>query len=285
MDDYDDSDVGLAPEEKKYAKSGNLDWFKGEKGFNYRASIVYFNSLDTSIIKAMQAKARKDGKALDKDAVRAKIKEVLAKRAEELSKPVDALAEHEKLDITNVRFKRLEAYYKEGVGYALSRLGKDGPEADAIWNQLGDVKVYFTTLLLMYRCSRDGEMLKGQEGQFDLIPWRFGAKVYETLHKRSASLRDNKLSIASQDLMLTCGNREFQHFDVDGCGPSIWQKDRKAGFANVLAKALPLYSKLVPFREMSTSDLRIKLGISSGDSSSDQGVGSDEDITNIIDSM
>lgn len=271
LDDQFDDDVGLGAEDKKYARSNNLEWFKGEKGRSYRVAFVYFHPLEAALTKAL----RKSNPQVSKEEIAEKVQKALTKRAEDLGKPVDQLADYEKLDTTNVRFKKIEAHYKEGVGYVISRLGKDGAEADTVWKTMGDVKTYFTTAMLLYPTNREGELVKEQlTTHFQVVPWRFSNKVYGTLHQRSASLRENSLSIASQDLTLKCTNTDFQNFDIDAAGPAIWSKNPK--FASmVLNKAYSLYEKLVPFRELSTADLKIKLGLG-GPLGSDQGVSDDE---------
>lgn len=284
-DDGDDGDVGLSADDKKHARSNQLEWFKGEKGRSYRVALVYFNPLDAAIVKAMKAQAKKEGKELTKADVVEKITAALAKRAEAMGKTTDALADWDKLDTSNVRFKKVDAHYKEGVGYVLSRLGKDGPEADQIWKTMGDVKTYFTTILLLYPTNRDGEVIKEElAASYKVVPWRFSGKTYQTLHGRAAGLRENKLSIASQDLILKCTNQEFQNFDIDTAGPAIWPKNPKYA-STVLGKAFSLYEKLVPFREMSTADLKIKLGIGGGSgNASDESV-SDDEFNGLLDSV
>jgi hypothetical protein len=278
-------DVGLGSEDKKYARTNQLEWFKGEKGRCYRIAFLYFNPLEASIVAAMKAKAKKEGKELVKADVVEMIGKQLGKRAEALGKPVDELAQWDKLDTSNVRFKKVEAHYKEGVGFVLSRLGKDGAEADQVWKTMGDLKTYFTTILLVYPSTREGELIKETLAtDWKVVPWRFSGKVYETLHQRADSLRQNSLSIASQDLVLKCTNTDFQNFDVDAAGPAVWSKNAKFSSA-VLSAAFPLYEKLVPFREMSTADLRIKLGISGGGSGSGDTSVTDDDFNGLLESV
>lgn len=283
--DENDGDVGLGSEDKKHARSNQLEWLKGEKGRSYRVAFLYFNPLDVSLVAALKARAKKEGKELTKAEALETINKAFAKRAELVGKPVDELADWDKLDTTNVRFKKVEAHYKDGVGFVLSRLGKDGPEADQVWKTMGDVKTYFTTILLVYPSNREGELIKEELAtSFKVMPWRFSGKVYETLHGRAAGLRENNLSIASQDLILKCTNTDYQNFDVDSAGPALWQKNQKFA-STVLSKAFALYEKLVPFREMSTADLRIKLGISGGSGgSSDAGV-TDDEFNGLLDSV
>ena len=256
---YDD-DVGLGAEDKKHARSNQLEWFKGEKGRTYRVSLVYFNPLEASVVRAV----RKKNPAATKEEILSSVNGVFAKKAESLSKSVDQLTAGDKLDLNNVRFKKIEAHYKEGVGYVVSRLGKDGAEADSVWKTLGDVKTYFTTCLIVYPTTREGEPVKEQLAtNWTVTPWRFSNKVFRRLHEVAESLRSNDLNICMQDLSLKCTNTEYQNFDIDGAGKALWRMN--ANFqAKVLEKALPVYEKLVPFRELSTADLKIKLGISDG---------------------
>lgn len=274
---YDD-DVGLGAEDKKYARSNNLEWFKGEKGRTYRVAFVYFHPLEAQVVKAM----RKQNPQVSKEDLVAGIKKVLAKKAEQLSKPVDQLTEIDRLDTNNVQFKKVEGHYKEGIGFVLSRLGKDGPDADQVWKMMGDPKTYFTTVLLVYPTNKEGELIKEQIAHFTVVPWRFGSKVYATLHQRAAGLRENGLSIASQDMLLKCTNTDFQAFDIDAAGPAIWSKSPKLAEA-VLNKAHPLYEKLVPFRELSTADLKIKLGVSGA--TGEEAAVTDDDFNSLLDQV
>ena len=271
LESYDD-DVGLGAEDKKHARSNQLEWFKGEKGRTYRASLVYFNPLEASVAKAV----KKKNPQATKDEVLAAIQGVIAKKAESVGKTVEQLTPGDKLDLANVRFKKIEAHYKEGVGYVVSRLGKDGSEADSVWKTLGDVKTYFTTVLILYPTDRDGNPQKEQlTTNWTVIPWRFSNKVFRRLHEVAESLRSNDLNICMQDLSLKCTNSDFQNFDIDGAGKALWRVSDKFQ-AKVLEKALPIYEKLVPFRELSTADLKIKLGISDGggaDTSIDESFG------------
>lgn len=276
MGDLDD-DVGLSAEDKKHARSNQLEWFKGEKGRTYRVALVYFHPIQAAIVKGV----RKKNPAATKEEILPILQKALAKRAEELGKTPDQLEPHEQLDTGNVRFKKIEAHYKEGVGFVLSRLGKDGSEADAVWKTMGDVKSYFTTALLIYPTDREGGLSsKDNAAGWTVMPWRFSTRVFGDMHAKSASLRENNLSIASQDLLLKCTNTDYQNFDINPAGPALWARDKKFGGA-VLAKAFALYEKLVPFREMSTADLKIKLGIGGGASGSDESV-TDDDFNALI---
>jgi hypothetical protein len=256
---YDD-DVGLGAEDKKHARSNQLEWFKGEKNRIYRVSLVYFNPLKDAVARAV----KKKNPAATKEEIIAAIQSVYTKKAESLSKSVDQLTEGDKLDLNNVRFKKIEAHYKEGVGYVVSRLGKDGSEADSVWKTLGDLKTYFTTCLVVYPTTLNGEVIKDQlTTNWTVIPWRFSNKVFRRLHDVADSLRSNELNICMQDLTLKCTNSDFQNFDIDGAGKALWRMNEKFS-AKVLEQACPIYEKLQPFRELSTADLKLKLGITDG---------------------
>jgi hypothetical protein len=255
-----EEDVGLGAEDKKYATTNQLEWFKGEKGRTYRVALVYFHPLPAAVAMA----AKKKNPEVTKEQVADVVQKALAKRAEELGKAVDQLAPHEKLDLNNTRFKKIVAHYKENFGFVVSRLGKDGAEADEVWAAMGDPKTYFTTCLLFYPVNNSGEVVKEQLlHQWSVKPWRFSGKVYGRLHQVAAGLRENDLSIATQDLTLKCTNTDYQNFEIDGAGKALWRKNDKFQ-ATILEKATSLYEKLNPFRELSTADLRIKLGLGGG---------------------
>ncbi len=276
MDDLDE-DVGLSAEDKKHARSNQLEWFKGEKGRAYRVALVYFHPMKAAIVKAV----KKKNPAATKEDILPILTKALAKRAEELGKSPDQLEAYEQLDTSNVRFKKIEAHYKDGVGFVLSRLGKDGAEADAVWKTMGEPKSYFTTALLIYPTDREGNLASKDAGAgWTVMPWRFSTRVFGDMHAKSASLRENSLSIATQDLLLKCTNTDYQNFDINPTGPALWAKNPKFSSA-VLAKAFALYEKLIPFREMSTADLKIKLGIGGGSSGSEESV-TDEDFNALI---
>lgn len=267
-DDFDD-DVGVdSDEDKKYGQSNRPEWFKGDKGRTYRAAFVYFHPVDVVAVQAARSAAKKSGASLSPADLEKVSKEALAKKASSLSKSVDELTEVEKLDISQVKFKKFKAHYKEGLGYVLSRLGRDGAEADTHWKTLGDPKSYFSSVLLFYPCDKDGNLPK-KDGELDkgrilndwhVLPWRFGPKVFEDIWAANKGLRENDLTIADQDLILTCTNSDFQNFKITTSGKATWRKSGELA-RRVLERASEFYDKLIPFREMSTADLKIKLGV------------------------
>lgn len=280
--EYED-DVGFGEDDKKFVSKNNTEWFKGEKPQSYRASLMYFHPLAVSAMKA--AKKRKpDATKEDLEKV---VNLVLAKRAEELGKTVDQLQDYEKLDTGNARFHQVSGHFKEGVGFVQSRLGMDGKEADEVWKQMGEPKSYLCTVLLLYPVNKEGEVnKKALFDNWDVKPWRFAGKVNEKLRLAAAGLKSNDLNIATQDLTLKCDNTDYQGFEIQPCGKSLWRRVSEdatkdsAGSrfqAEVLAASVKLYETMrKPFRTMSTADLAIKLGVSVGGASG--GGGSDVDL-------
>jgi hypothetical protein len=275
---YDlEDDVGVdSDEDKKYGQSNRPEWFKGDKGRTYRAALVYFHPVDVTAVQAAKTAAKKSGASLSKEDLERIVKEAVAKKAAGLKKGVDELTTVEKLDTTQVKFRKFTAHYKEGLGYVLSRLGRDGADADTAWKTLGDPKNYFSTVVLFYPCDKDGNLPK-KDGELDkerirndwfVLPWRIGPKVFDLIWAVNKGLRSNELTIADQDLILKCENSEFQNFSVTGSGKATWRRAPEL-MRRVLEKANPLYEKLIPFREMSTADLKIKLGHSTGNSGED----------------
>jgi len=281
VEQYETEDVGLAPEDRQYTKSNDLEWFKGEKGVSYYVACIYFWPLIISRISRARKEAKAKNETLSKEQETELAKKILTKRAEEYNVAVDQLKDHQKLDLTEAHFKRILFHYKEGMGYIVSRLGKDGDSADEVWKMLGEQKATFTTVLLLYPANRKGELDSERIAKdFRIMPWRLSQKVYNQLHGQAASLRNNKLSIADQDLLITCTNSDYQNFDkMEGKGPAIWRRSPKFQEV-VLAKAYALYDKLQPFRELSTADLRIKLGVSdSGGRNDDVSI---DDVTDLL---
>lgn len=271
-------DVGLDPEDKKHIQSSNTDWFKGDKNRTYRVALVYFHPLDISVMRA----AHKKDPTLSKEQLLELGKKALVKRAEERNKAVDQLGEHEKLHVGRIQFHMTKAYYHEVVKYVVSRLGKDGSDADKVWRSLGDEKTYFTTCIVIYPADKEGEVDRDRLGKGWIVkPWRFASKVYDRLHQVGGSLRSNDLSIATQDLKIKCTNYDFQNFDIDGAGKAIWLKNDKLR-DSILAAAIKTYPEVKrPFREMSTADVRIKLGLDSGGGVGDD-VSDDDEFDDVL---
>lgn len=279
IDTYEEfeDDVGLGQEDRKHSKGSQLEWWKGEKGRTYRVALTHFHPLEAAVIRAVKAK-KADA---TKDELVTAIKAARTKRAEELGKSVDQLAEYDTLDYRNVRFKKLEATYKEGLGYVISRAGKG--EDDKLWESLGEIKKYFTSTMLVYPTNTEGELIKSELAtNWRIVPVRFSRKVYETFHQRAAGLRENNIAISGQDLLLKCTNSDFQNFDIEAAGPAVWLKSEPFKAA-VLSKSHAMYPKLNPFREMSTADLKIKLGLGGGSDASES-VG-DEDFSGLLDQV
>lgn len=277
IDELED-DVGLEEEDAKHASNDKNKWFRGEKDRSYRVSFLYFHTAMITAVMNYRKQCKEEGKKPSREDEIKVAKEAMAEQAKRYGKDSwESLEPWQQLDIRKVQFKKILAHYKKGFGYAISRLGKDGAEADAVWKRLGDVKKYFTTVLLVYPTNNKGELDKEafKRGDFTVIPWRLSSKVYGQLHEESSSLRANDLNIATQDLIITCTNSEFQNFDkMRVGGKALWRMHEKFK-ENILKLALEYYDDLVPFREMSTADLRIKLNLDSGDG----GGGSDEDVS------
>ena len=258
-----ESDLGLDEEDRKAAKSdSDIEWYKGQKGKTDRASIIYFHPIDVATV----AKARKKTPNMPREELVKIAQKALADRAASMSpaKAVDQLTPVDKLDLSEVHFKKFTAHYGgDGIGFVLSKLGKEGPEADEAWKKLDAPKTYFSTLLILYPSNRKGEIDKTNFANWTIKPWRFSPKRYDLIWKVNMGLVRNGASIADQDLLLECKDEKYQQIEPSADGPATWRKSDKFK-AIVLAKAVDFYDKLVPFREMSTTQLREKLGLSTG---------------------
>ena len=276
-----DDDVSLDQDEKN-AGSQKQEWLKfATKGQQIRGAFVYLYTVDANAVRKARKEATRGGKTLTRDEELAIAKAALTKRAQEVGKAaIDQLTPVERLDSSIAHFKALKAHFHESVGYAVSRLGKDGPEADQVWKRLGDVKSYFTTLLLIYPTNTEGAVDKeafasqAKQHKLKLLPWRFSVKTYDEIYGVNEGLRDNGLSLASQDVKITCDNPKFQGVKVVAAGPATWQKNEGIKTA-VLTAALNKYDKLNPFRELTTDQVREKLNIGGGSSTSADDASSD----------
>ncbi len=268
MDLFDDfgEDISLDPEDRKHARSSNTEWFRAEKNRTYRVALLYFYPLDISVMRAVLKKKPETTKS----ELIERGKKALVKRAEERSKAVDQLGEHEKLHMGRIQVVKTKAYFHEITKFVVSRRGLDGPEADKIWDMLGDEKTYFTTVLVIYPTDKNGNLIREDLGKhWRVAPWRFASKVFDRLIQVGASLKSNDLNLATQDLTLKCTNSEFQNFDIDGAGKAVWLKNENLR-DQILEAAVKLYPQVrKPFRELSTADVRIKLGVDSGNAGED----------------
>jgi len=288
--DYDFSDdVSLEPDQKSITRS-NLDWLKfTHKGQIVRGAFVYFQTLDHNAAAAIHKAAAKQGKKATKEELAMAGKAALAKRAEELGKSLDQLSPADKLDVRQAHFKALRGHYQEGLGYVESRLGKDGPEADAVWRRLPEPKSYLVTLVLVYPTDDEGN-LQGEQfaqqiksGKLVLKPWRFAeGKVYDQIWKTQNSLRQEGQSISQKDILFECDNTQYKTVQVSTSGPATWLKADASRNA-VLNAAVTMYDKLKPFRQMTTDGLRQHFGIATG--SSDSGDISSSDFQDMLDSV
>lgn len=283
FDDFDDSDdVSLDPENK--APSNKIERFKGEKDTSYRGALMYFHPLAQSMYLRAKRKAKKAGTDVDKAALKASLDAALKKKAEEFGISVDELAEWQKLDSNQAQFKKYQSIYREGFGYVLSRMGKDGDEADKVWAALGEAKDYYSTILLLYPTDREGNVEKELLlSRSKVVPWRFSPRVFNRLIEIDQQLRGlGDKNLSSMDLILKCTNKQYQNFEINFTGNgSIWQKSTKVR-DKFLPKAFELYAKIIDAREMSTADVRVKMGLGGGDSGGDV---ADDDVEDFLDDV
>lgn len=258
--DYNiDDDVSLNEETKPF--NDRDSWLKMTKGQTLRAALLYYHPVDLNAAARLRSEAKQRGEVASAADLRAAAQKALSERASKLNKSVDALTQIERLDLSEAKFKRMMASYQPGLGFVINRKGKDGPEADAVWSKIEAPKPYHTTLLLVYPTDRAGNIDKDRlSTDWNLVPWRFGKRVYEDLWKLNAGLRDNGMGLHSQDIKLECKDAQYQNIAISFVGPALWQK-YPAFTEKVLTRAIPMYERLIPFREMTTDQLRSKLGL------------------------
>lgn len=278
FENYFENDIGLSEDDLKSVRRGpEITWYKpSEKGRVDRAAIIYFHPVDVVAVK----EAMKERGRLSKEEMASIAQQAREARAKELGKSVEQLTKVDLLDTSRIQFKRYRAHYVEGKGgelsgYILSRLGKDGPEADEVWRKLPEPKDYVVTLLLLYPTKNgvvDKEQLKMRNWRIQ--PWRMGPKVYKDIFDINAGLIEDGDSIADRDLKLECEEPKFQKIKPSMAGKSLWR--RMAAEVDpritqeILTQAMEYYEKLCPFRELSTEELRVKLGLASPSGGGDE---------------
>ena len=281
QDEFD----GSLSDQARRETSQRQDWLKFTKGQIVRASFVYFHTINKTAVEHAIEDAKEAGAPLPSPEQCIEIgRKALEAHAQKLGKTVDQLTPIDRLNTSEMKLKRMWYHYDDNVKYVISRLGKDGPEGDAVWKKLPEPKLTFTTLLLVYPTDRAGNIDKDKLANgWSIIPWRFHKGVFEDVWKVNKSAEEDGSSIALKDVKLECKEQTYQNISPSTCGPAIWQKSPKFKEI-VLTKAMEMYGDktLIPFRQLTTQQLREKLGMggsgvssgglggssSSGDSSS-----------------
>jgi hypothetical protein len=271
--EYDDLDssLGLDDEDRKAAKSDNdVDWYKGTKNRTDRVAILLFQSVDeAAILKARNRASKAKTAQPTREEQIAIAKKALSDRAAALNKSVDQLTEVDKLDLNAPNFKKFTHHFVgKGVGDIISRMGKDGPEADKLWSKIEEAKTHFVTLLLIYPSNKEGELdkdvFKSSWIKDPIIkPWRFSQKRYDLIWKVNSGLRKNGLSIANQDLLLECKDDQYQQIEPSADGKAVWLQSENLK-KQILERAIKFYKKINPYRVITTAQLREKLGLEDG---------------------
>lgn len=261
--DFDtDNDIGLGDEDKGRVRSNKTDWYDlTEKGRTDRAALVYFHPEDINQL----AKVKRAKPDITEAQAKAVIEKVRATKAEKLGKKADELTVVDMLDLTETKFKAVDASYKEGFGYAQWPKHLE-PHEKEVWNKLPERKTYVMTVLLIYPTDREGNIEKERLANgWKILPWRFSADKYEVMKRINRKLlaREDGSSLATTDLLLTCKEPKFKNITIEDAGPAIWLKSDKFKHA-VLEKAVEFYSKLTPFKQYTTEELREKLGLGGG---------------------
>jgi len=279
-DDIDlDDDIGFGDEDKGKVNSNQTDWYKGEKGRTDRVALVYFNSFEvTQLRKAVRQKP--DLNEEQRKALVAKVRQTLA---EKLGKSVDQLDQVDLLDTSEARVKTVSSSFKKDIGYVTWPKNVT-PEELKVWSKLGEKRDYVITLLLIYPTDREGEVDKDALGKkWQIKPWRFSPDKYDVLRKINRGLQEGGSSLSGIDLHLSCSDTQFQKITITQAGPAIYLRNEPFK-RRILEKAITFYGdKLKPFREMSTDELREKLGLPGGGGTAAPGSDfSNEDFSNVL---
>ncbi len=257
LSDDDGNDIGLGDEDKDRVKSSKVDWYKGEKGRTDRVAFVYFHTNEmTALRKALKANPKLD------EAGKKKVLEDCKAAIVAKSKTPDQLSPMETLDLSECKFKVNDIHFKEGqgFGYIVSRLGKDGDEADEVWKRLPAAKTTVTTCLVIYPTNRDGELEKERIASTRVLPWKFSGEKWDVIRRINKGLLESGHTIGEYDLNFACSETQYQKIAITQAGPALWRRNPE--FCKmVLTKAMVLYDKLVPGKILTTDELRGKFGI------------------------
>jgi hypothetical protein len=277
-EDFDlplDDNIGLGSEDKAKVTSNQIPWFKGEKGRTDRIALVYFNSVEIVTL----TKALKQRPDLTSDQKRALVAKVRSQVAERLSKEPDQLDPADLLDISEARLKKVTASFKQGLGFFTWPKGLNSDE-EKIWRKVGEPKDYLCTVVVQYPTDREGEVdTEAIPRGCKFLPWRFTSAIYDVIYKINKGLQEGQSSVSKVDLYVSCSDTNYQKLSITQAGPSLYLRDEKLK-KYVLERAYPLYSKLSPFREITTDELREKLGMAP--SVATAAVGSDFDSADIL---
>jgi len=275
----DDGSIGLGDEDKGKVSSNQLEWYKGEKGRTDRIALVYFNTVDVTNLRRA-VKQKPDLSADQKKVVLGKVRSALA---EKLQKSVDQLDGVDLLDLNEARFKPVRASYKQNLGYFAWPKSVTAEE-EKVWRKAGEAKDYVCTVVLWYPTDREGEVDKDRLAKgWRVLPWRFAPDKFDVIRKINKGLIESGSSVSRIDLNISCTDTQYQKITITQAGPAIYQRHEPFKRA-VLEKALALYPKLSPFRELTTDELREKLGMapSGGGGVAPGSDFSDGDLSNVL---
>lgn len=271
-------DIGLGDEDRGKVQSNKIDWYKGEKGRTDRIALIYFNTYEAIQIRNL-LRQQPD---LTLDQQRAVVKKVRGSIATKLGKSVDQLEPVDMLDTREARFKTASAVYKEGLGYLAWPKEMTAAE-EKIWSKVGDRKDYVITMVLLYPTDREGEVDKDRLSKhWRIMPWRTTPDMYGNFRRMNKGLVSDGSSISQVDLNLTCSDTSFQKNTVTQAGSAIYLKVESFKKI-VLERAFSMYSKLSPFRQITTDELREKLGLAPVGGSASVGSDlTDEDFSGVL---
>ena len=247
--------IGLGDEDAKLIH-GRQEWFKGEKGRTDRIALINFATHPATAVRKLLQSNRLASIAEQKAAIRS----VLTTRAQELHKPPSKLAPSELLDIRNVRFQQFKGAYKQDVGFVEVPAKILAAEQD-VWGKLGEPRCYMSTLVLVYRTDRDGEVDHDHAARgWRVMPWRFTTDKYELFRRIDKGLSERQINISDVDLYVTCTDSQFQKMTITQAGSALYR--RSPEFVNlVLESVVAKQRQLRPFRQLTTEELREKLGM------------------------
>lgn len=154
----------------------------------------------------------------------------------------------------SLRMLSAPAVYIDGVGKVVSRLGRDGPEADELWSQGEAARTSYATLVMTYPRGPDKNLDRARVlAAPGIMRWTFSERTFTSLQKVAAG------SSGGVDLLATCTDERYQRIEFQRFKDCLWWDDEELREA-IQNRVTELESSVSPARRLSTEELAAKLG-------------------------
>lgn len=215
-------------DDAKVIKAAGAELFKQTRpGEISRISIVSFKRHHD---KSLAKKAKEADRPLTEAEKAEYIKQVDAKIAERLGKPVEQLTEVDRLDVSSPKFASTFTHYSESVGTIRCLSGYEGStmvKPEECCNRFGDADQKVGTVVMSYPVDKDGRIdmdLLKMKKYVSFFVWSMSSKKYKKLESVYVDARNDKKSVI--DLKVTLdGDPKYQKQLIEGGSTAVWARD------------------------------------------------------------